>query len=127
MLVQYTHDDISIKMMKDQWVQTAKSPPEGNLMVRGDVFLNASRLEAMYGHSLSINSEVLANKPFICDCKLFTNIYIDPNYIIAGALLMFSARGCVLDILPRECIEKYCPLGSISQSTPKGAGGYCKV
>ena len=29
------------------------------------------------------------------------------------------------DIRPRECIKKYCPLGGISQYTPKGAGMSC--
>ena len=33
----------------------------------------------------------------------------ESHYIIAGTLLMFSARGCVPDILPRECTRKYCP------------------
>ena len=37
-------------------------------------------------------------------------------------LSMFSTRGCVPDIRPLECIKKYCPNGSISQYTPKGAG-----
>ena len=37
----------------------AKSPPEGNLEGRGGVFSNASRLEAVYGHSFRINREVL--------------------------------------------------------------------
>ena len=37
----------------------AKSPPEGNLEGRGGVFSNASRLEAVYGHSFSISREVL--------------------------------------------------------------------
>ena len=31
---------------------------------------------------------------------------------------MFSKRGYVPDIRPRECIKKYCPLGGISQYTP---------
>ena len=35
---------------------------------------------------------------------------------------MFSTRGCVPDVRPLECIKKYCPKGSISQYTPKGAG-----
>ena len=38
---------------------------------------------------------------------------------------MFSKRGYVPDIRPRECIKKYCPLGGISQYTPKGAGMSC--
>ena len=29
------------------------------------------------------------------------------------------------DIHPRECIKKYCPLGNISQYTPKGARRGC--
>ena len=37
----------------------AKSPSEGNLEGRGGVFSNASRLEAVYGHSFSISREVL--------------------------------------------------------------------
>ena len=34
-------------------------PPKGNLEGRGGVFSNASRLEAVYGHSFSISREVL--------------------------------------------------------------------
>ena len=33
-----------------------------------------------------------------------------------------ASRGCVPHNRPMECIKKYCPLGSISQYTPKGAG-----
>ena len=37
------------------------------------------------------------------------NVYIEFICIIAGTLSMFSARGCVPDIRPRECTGKYCP------------------
>ena len=40
---------------------------------------------------------------------LLANVYIVPICIIDGALSMFSKRGSVPDIRPRECIKKYCP------------------
>ena len=40
---------------------------------------------------------------------------------------MFSLRGCVPDICPRERIKKYCPKGSISQYTPYGSGSVLDV
>ena len=43
-----------------------------------DVFPNASRLEAVYGHSLSISREVL----------IFENVCMVPICIIAGTLSM---------------------------------------
>ena len=45
-----------------------------------------------------------------------------PICIIAEALSMFSRRECVRDICPLEYKKKYCPLGGISQYTPKGVG-----
>ena len=35
---------------------------------------------------------------------------------------MFSARGCVPNILPRECTRKYSPQRRISLYTPQGTG-----
>ena len=56
--------------------------------------------------------------------NLESRVYIVPICIIAQPLLMFSTRGCVPDIPPRECIKKYCPLGSISQYSPREQGVY---
>ena len=42
---------------------------------------------------------------------VLANVYIVQICIIDGALSMFSKRGYVPDIRPRECIKKYCPLG----------------
>ena len=53
---------------------------------------------------------------------LLASVYIVPICIIVEALSMFSTRECVRDICPLEYKKKYCPLGSISQYTPKGAG-----
>ena len=54
---------------------------------------------------------------------LLASVYIVPIFcIIVGALSMFSTRKCVRDIRPLEYIKKYCPLWSIFQYTPKGAG-----
>ena len=65
---------------------------------------------------------------FVCIVLAFcvlANVYIVQICIIDGALSMFSKRGYVPDIRPRECIKKYCPLRGISQYTPKGAGMSC--
>ena len=49
-------------------------------------------------------------------CKYLHCVYL--HHCIAGALPMFSLRGCVSDIDLRECIKKYCPKGNIFKHTP---------
>ena len=53
-----------------------------------------------------------------CECLYFADLYCCWSVIN----FLHASRGCVPHIRPMECIKKYCPLGSISQYTPKGAG-----